>query len=444
MATDPRRLAADVLVAVDGGQWSDEALARAYDTLRMNEADRALATILVYGTIARQRTLDHTIQAWADRPIEKIDQVVLIALRLGLFQMAFLDRIPDHAAVMTSVDLVVRRAASAHGFVNALLRRAQREGLAPAPDAPEETRLGVMHSHPDWLVRMWLDELGETDAEALMEANNDAAPTCYRALGNRDAAVQAIRSAGFSVRAGTHASTSIVVGGAVRQFEGLTVVQGEASQLVVELLDPRPGEKILDACAAPGGKTAAIAAKVGLRGSVVACDPAPRADERVRISLENAGIQQKVRFLDCGIEELGAIAGTFDAVLADAPCSGLGTLRQHPEIRWRRSPADLRDLAGRQRSILEAASQRVRQGGRLVYSTCTIARTENEDVVRDFLEAHPEFEQEGAATLPPVVAALADAGGTMRTFPHRHGIDGFFAVRLKRHDRPRPAAPQPT
>src|SRR5207253_1125175 len=170
--------------------------------------------------------------------------------------------------------------------------RAQCEGLAPLPASPESRRHGVAHSHPDWLVRMWLDELGEQEAEALMAANNQAAPTCYRALGNRDAAVQAIRSAGFSVHAGTHATTSIVVGGAVRQFDGLTVVQGEASQLVVEMLDPRPGERVLDACASPGGKTAAIAGKVGLRGSVVACDPAPRADERIRLSLENAGIQQ--------------------------------------------------------------------------------------------------------------------------------------------------------
>ena len=440
MASDPRRLAADVLLAVEGGQWSDEALARAYDTLRLSEPDRALATILVYGTIARQRSLDHTIQALAGRPFDKIDAIVLIALRLGLFQMAFLDRIPDHAAVMTSVDLVARRVASARGFVNAVLRRAQREGLAPPPDAPEETRLGVLHSHPDWLVRMWLDELGDAEAEALLAANNEAAPTCYRVLGNRDAALQAMRAGGFPVQVGPHATSSIIVAGPVRQFDGLAVVQGEASQLVVEMLDPKPGERVLDACAAPGGKTAAIAGKVGMRGNVIACDPAPRAEERVRISLENAGIsQQKVRFLATEVEAVGAIAGTFDAVLADAPCSGLGTLRQHPEIRWRRTRADLDDLAMRQRSILEAAALRVRQGGRLVYSTCTISRTENENVVAAFLGTHPEFEQEPASALPASIAALADPDGTMRTFPHRHGIDGFFAVRLRRHEAPRPA-----
>jgi 16S rRNA (cytosine967-C5)-methyltransferase len=373
--------------------------------------------------------------------VVRLDAEVRIALRLGLFQMSYLDRVPDHAAVATSVNLVARRAVSAKGFVNAVLRRVQRDGMAPPPDAPEHTRLGVIHSHPDWLVRMWIDELGRDEAIKLMSADNEAAPTCYRALGNRDAAVQAIRKAGITVQPGAHCSTSFVVGGPVRHFDGLAVVQGEASQLVVEMLDPRPGERVLDACAAPGGKTAAIAGRIGVRGSVVACDPSPLAEERVRTSLENAEVTQRVKFFECPIESVTAAAGTFDAVLADAPCSGLGTLRQHPEIRWRRWSDDLVELAARQMSILEAASQRVRQGGRLVYSTCTIARTENEQVVERFLASHPEFVRENAAALPAGITALCDAEGTLRTYPHRDGIDGFFAVRMRRQSTPNGAAP---
>lgn len=454
--TDPRRLAADVLLAVDDGQWSDEALARALDAARLGDADRALATRLVYGTLARRRSVDYTIEAWAARPLAKIDPVVLTALRLGLFQMEFLDRVPDHAAVMTSVELVARRAASAKGFVNALLRRAQREGLVPPPDSPDITHLGVMNSHPDWLVEMWVDELGRDEAEALMEANNEAAPTCYRALDDRDAALKALAVVGIDAEAGRHAASSIVIAGPVHRLDGLAVVQGEASQLVVEMLDPQPGERVLDACASPGGKTAAIAARV-IRGPlqiseksvpvpdlVVACDPAPRAAERVRASLANAGITEGVTFHECAVENLAAGAGTFDAVLADAPCSGLGTLRQHPEIRWRRTPADLEDLAGRQRAILAAAARLVKPGGRLVYSTCTIARIENDDVVDSFLADHPEFSRTARSRLPAGVAALCDEDGTLRTFPHRDGIDGFFAVRMqRRNDDPLPEKPRP-
>jgi len=433
--TDPRRLAAGVLLAVAGGAWSDEALAAAFDKAKLSDADRALATRLVYGTLARQRTLDHTIEALSARPLDRLDDIVLIALRLGLFQMGFLDRVPDHAAIMTSVDLVARRAGSAKGFVNALLRRAQRQGLVPPPTSPEITRLGVLHSHPDWMVRMWMDELpgdAEGEVERLLEANNDAAPTCYRALGSRENALQAMRERGFDAQAGRYATSSIVIAGPVRRVDGIAVVQGEASQLVVELLDPRPGDRVLDACAAPGGKTAAIAARVGPGGSVVACDPGRNAAERIRASLRNAGIGEGVEIQSCGVEALGAKTVAFDAVLVDAPCSGLGTLRQHPEIRWRRTPRDLDELSERQRAILAAAARFVRPGGRLVYSTCTIARIENDDVVEAFLGSHPEFSRDRIEALPASLAACCGASGTLRTFPHRDGIDGFFAVRMTR------------
>lgn len=428
MASDLRQLAADVLLAVESGQWSDEALARALERCGLEDVDRALATRLVYGTLARRRSLDHTIEAWAAKPISRLDGIVVTALRLGLFQMEFLDRVPDHAAVMTSVDLVARSARSAKGFVNALLRRAQREGLVQPPAWPLVEHLGVLHSHPDWLVQRWLDELGEEEASQLMAANNEAAPTCYRALGDRDEAVAALLALRYDAEAGSHAQTSIIIAGPVLQLEGLAVVQGESSQLVVEMLDPKPGDRVLDACAAPGGKTAAIAALVGAEGRVVACDPAPRAADRIRAALDNAGVRGRVTFHPCVVQDLANDA--FDAVLADAPCSGLGTLRQHPEIRWRRRPDDLEDLARRQASILEKAASMVKPGGRLVYSTCTIVRIENEEVVDAFLAAHPEFSRDTRDALPVSIAARCDEDGTLRTFPHRDGIDGFFAVRM--------------
>ncbi|HEY2776116.1 MAG TPA: 16S rRNA (cytosine(967)-C(5))-methyltransferase RsmB [Candidatus Binatia bacterium] len=425
--SDPRRLAAAVLLAVEDGAWSDEALSLALDGSRLRDVDRPLATRLVYGVLARQRTLDHTILAYAARPVRRIEPVVLVALRLGLFQMAFLDRVPDHAAVATSVDLVTRRAPGARGFVNALLRRVQREGLAPAPRG--NAGIGVSLSHPDWLAAMWRKELGDEPAALLMAADNDAAPTCYRVLGNRDVTVDTLRAAGIDATAGRFASSAMLVAGPVRHFDGVAVPQGEASQLVVQLLEPRPGEAVLDACAAPGGKTAAIAAAVGAGGRVVACDPSPQAGARVRALLDACAAKCRVDFHARAVEQLEAEVGRFDAVLVDAPCSGLGTLRQHPEIRWRRSRDDLDDLARRQGSILNAASRFVKPAGRLVYSTCTIARAENDDVVAAFLESHSEFSRDAADAVP---AALVDDSGALRTFPHRDGLDGFFAVRLVR------------
>jgi 16S rRNA (cytosine967-C5)-methyltransferase len=449
--TDPRRLAARVLAEVETGRWSDEALGEALERSPLATADRALATRLVYGTLAWQRTLDHSIASYSARPIAKLDAEVVVALRLGLFQMGFLDRVPDHAAVATSVDLVAERASSAKGFVNALLRRAQREGLAPPPHSPETSYLGIALSHPDWLVRMWCEELGREETDALLEADNQAAPTCYRALGDRARLVDALREDGFDAVEAEYAKSAFYVAGPVLGIDG-AVVQGEASQLVVEMLDPQPGETVLDACAAPGGKTAAIAGRVvsgellagdvrdlradapvaGARGNVVACDPSPRAAERLRAAISSAGLRDAVTFHGCRAEKLPPDADAFDRVLVDAPCSGLGTLRQHPEIRWRRTPDDLEDLAGRQRSILDAVAPRVKPGGTLVYSTCTIARTENDDVVTAFLSAHPGFERVPRDALPASLRPLCDDDGTLRTFPHRHDIDGFFAVRLRR------------
>lgn len=453
--SDPRSLALDVLLDVERGAWGDESLAKALDASALQGADRALATLLVYGTLAWQCTLDHTVETFASRPVERLDPCVRIALRLGLFQLGILDRVPAYAAVSTSVDLVRRRTKSAAGFVNALLRRAQREGLVAPPQAPADTRLAVATSHPDWLVAMWRNELGEAETEALLEADNEAAPTVHRALGcqNVEDVVAALAARGIVAARGRFGARALAVAGAAQAAAGLTTLQGEASQLVVEMLDPQPGWRVLDACAAPGGKTAYIAALVGTAGAVVAIDPAPRARERIEAALGAAGIEISQRTAVIGTPHRTAGTGPrveirnqdvrvfaaeaagqprFDAVLVDAPCSGLGTLRQHPEIRWRRSPADIEQLAERQRSILAGAASLLSPGGRLVYSTCTISQRENEEVVGGFLATHAEFRRDSLAALPPHIAALCDEEGALRTYPHRHGLDGFFAVRLLR------------
>jgi len=433
---DPRELALEVLLDVERGAWSDESLAIALDASSLQGADRGLATLLVYGTLAWQRTLDYTIDAFSSRPQERMHPAVRIATRLGLYQLCVLDRIPAYAALSTSVDLVRARSKGSASFVNALLRRAQRQGLVAPPPSPIQTRLGIETSHPDWLVSMWRSELGDTETEALLDADNCAAPTTYRALGTQpmDAVIAALAARGIDAAKGRFGARALVIGGAAQPASAEMVLQGEASQLVVEMLAPRAGGSVLDACAAPGGKTAYLAALAGAGASVVATDPAPRARERIQASLDAAGIADGVEIRLEDVRNFPAAAGgrQFDAILVDAPCSGLGTLRQHPEIRWRRSPDDIEELAGRQRSILESAASLLGRDGRLVYSTCTISRRENDDVVDGFLAAHPDFRRDPADALPSHVAAVCDAAGNLRTYPHSHGIDGFFAARLRR------------
>ncbi|HYC54319.1 MAG TPA: 16S rRNA (cytosine(967)-C(5))-methyltransferase RsmB [Candidatus Binatia bacterium] len=432
--TDARALALDVTIEVGRGARSDEALARALDASVLEGSDRGLATRLVYGTIARQRTLDHTIAARAGRAVEKIDAPVLAALRLGLFQIAYLDRVPPYAAVSTSVDLVRRHARSATGFVNAVLRSVLREGMAAPPENPPARRLGIECSAPDWLVAMWTQELGAGETEKLLAASLEPAPTAYRALRERGELLALLAESHIAAAPGRYGRRALTVAGEARAVEGMLIPQGEASQLVVEMLDPQPGQRVLDACAAPGGKTAYIASMVGEQGSVTAVDDSPSMRSRIDATLRKSPPVSPVTIHPVSIEEFADSYGgaLFDAVLVDAPCSGLGTLRQHPEIRWRRSASDIRDLANRQQRILQHAANLLRAGGRLLYSTCTISRVENDEVIEEFLRAQPSFERVARHDLPAHLAALCDVHGTLRTSPHRHGIDGFYAVALRK------------
>lgn len=426
---DPRAVALAALVEIETKQaFSDAVLSSHLDASALTGPDRGLATQLVYGSLARRLTLDHTIEAYSERSPKRLDTQVRELLRIGVFQLAFLERVPSHAAVHSTVDLAKSEAPRAAGFINAILRRCSRDGLAQPPTERIE-RLSIEHSHPAWLVRRWIDELGESETVALMAADNDALPTVLRALVDRDKAIDELARLGAGSSPCERAPDGLVAAKPVR-VPGVAIPQSEASQLVVRLLDPQPGETVLDACAAPGGKTAYIAALVGDGGRVEACDSGRNAKRRVTRLLTYCGVESRVRFHPTAIEDLPG-DHEFDAVLVDAPCSGLGTLSEHPEIRWRRAPEDVADLAARQRAILDTAAARVGDGGRLVYSTCTMLREENDDVVDAFLERHPEFRPDDRP-LRPELADLVDDTGRMRTFPHRHGMQGFFAAALRR------------
>lgn len=409
-------------------------LASATEHLRTD--DRALCYELVQGVLRWQLWLDALIENFSGRSAEKLDVPVRLALRLGLYQLRKLSRVPARAAVNEAVNLVrLSRMRSAEGFVNAVLRRAAREReFDPAARIKDDVeRLSVETSHPRWLVERWVRALGEEEARAFCEANNTAAPVSFRINANSSEVFGELERAGARLTASTIAPDAWRVEGAsaiVRSFaqEGRIYLQDEASQLVAHALGARACERVLDLCAAPGSKTTHIAQLSGREAFIVACD---LHEHRLRTVLESAE-RQKVKLAGAVVldatDSIPFMEKSFDRVLVDAPCTGTGTLRRNPEIRWRIRPSDLQDLSERQRRILSNGARIVRSGGRLVYSTCSVEAEEDEAVVSAFLNEHSDFEQ--VAVEAPEKLLLPS--GAARTWPHRDGSDGFFLAAFQR------------
>jgi len=423
----------------------------------MASADRRLATELVYGTLRWRGRLDFVLASALDRELESIEPLVLTALRMGAYQILFSDRIPDTAAVDEAVRctraLGVERAT---GLVNATLRRVARENGETAFPSWQEDSLGHLEhalSVPNWIAQRWLADYG-ADAMLLAEACNQPPPHTIRVNpreGSRDELIEALREEFPEARACALASRGIVLGrsgdaGRDPLFrEGRYTVQDEASQAVVDLLALEPHHRVLDVCAAPGTKTTAIAEELSGSGSVLALD---RHAGRLRLVAQGArrlglpGISTLVRDATLPLADLPLAADqpsapegpAFDRVLVDAPCSGLGALRRNPDARWRVRESDPGRLAAIQSNLIEEAARVVSPGGSLVYSTCTVLREENEEVVEGFLAGHPDFQAAAPASLPPALAAVADAKGFIRCQPHINDTDGFFAARLERKD----------
>ena len=413
-----------------------------------DERDKALAAEIVAGTLRWQRALDHVIEHFARRALSTIDPEVVFILRLSLYQVLHLDRVPASAVVDDAVDLTRgARKRSATGFVNAVLRNTVRQRnrlpLPARPDSPADrdaalAYLGITHSHPDWLVARWLDRSGYEATERWVQFNNDTPRLTLRAnrlRATRDAVAAALTEDEIETEPTRHAPDGLIVtaGNPLRRpHDGSFFVQDEASQLVSLVVDAQPGERILDLCASPGGKTTAMAADMHDTGLIVACDVRPRRmlllQETVRLS--GTAHIHLVRVAPEGALPFRAV---FDRVLVDAPCSGLGTIRRDPDIRWRRSEADLPGLARAQVSLLSRAAEAVRAGGRLVYATCSSEPEENEEVIAAFLAVHPEFaliDLRTAGTALP--ESLIDARGMMRTVPFEHALEAFFAAALRR------------
>ncbi|HEX8180164.1 MAG TPA: 16S rRNA (cytosine(967)-C(5))-methyltransferase RsmB [Pyrinomonadaceae bacterium] len=432
--TPARWLAYNVLGRVETeGAFASVLLASATEALRVE--DRALCYELVLGVLRWQLWLDTLMAHYAGRAVAEIDAPVRRALRLGLYQLRFLSRVPASAAVNESVNLAhAARLGGAAGFINAVLRRATREPERdPATGVREELeRLAISTSHPAWLLARWIETFGVAEATALARANNQAPPVAFRINEWRAerADVQArLAAAGVEMQPSEIAPGAWRVaagtgGAALRALAraGLIYTQDEASQLVAHVLGAEGGERVLDVCAAPGSKATHVAGLAEDRALVVAGDI---YEHRLRVVVEAAGRQQltSIHAVAFDAEQTLPFADrSFARVLVDAPCTGTGTLRHNPEIRWRLTPADIVDLAARQRRILTNAARVVRPGGRLVYSTCSVEPAENEAVFNDFLAAQPDF----VAAQLTAPAHLLTTDGAVRTWPHRGGADGFF------------------
>ncbi|HEX8891659.1 MAG TPA: 16S rRNA (cytosine(967)-C(5))-methyltransferase RsmB [Pyrinomonadaceae bacterium] len=436
----PARLAAFNILRRVEEEGAYAATLLAASDAEMRADDRALAYELVLGVLRWQRWLDALIEHYAGRSSASLDAPVRRALRLGLYQLRFLSRIPASAVVNESVNLAyTARLRSAASFINAVLRRAVREPqFDPASKVSDELeRLAIETSHPAWLIERWVKAFGREETEKFARANNEAPPVTFRftAQGeNADELLNELRDAGAIVEPSkiTPGAWRIKSASASLQRqarEGKIYLQDEASQLVAHVLDAQAGERVLDVCAAPGSKATHIATFGPSLSLIVAGD---LHLHRARTIVKTAARQ--------GIENLGVIVHdaekalpfaeqSFDKVLVDAPCTGTGTLRRNPEIRWRISAPDIFDLAGRQARILRNAARMVGRGGSLVYSTCSVEPEENEEVVACFLKENAAF------SLAPVNVspAIRNANGTARTWPHREGSDGFFIARFERH-----------
>ncbi|MBP1751947.1 MAG: sun protein [Geobacteraceae bacterium] len=444
--TNPRQAAFEILLHLEMDRChADSLIDSELSKGSLQGPDRGLLTELVLGVLRRRETLDHIINQFSKQKTGKLERAVLVLLRLGLYQSFFLDRIPVSAAVNETVNLAKVFAPRASGFINAVLRSADRD--RDAITWPDRTKgnadfLSVYYSHPRWLVEDWIRQLGPDEAELLAKSMAELPPLTFRANTLRTSREELlVRLAEENIQAEVSRYSpdgirvlSPVNPAVLKSFaEGLFTVQDESSQLASIFLAPHSGETVLDACAAPGGKSTHIAQLMGNCGSVVACDLHHSKLGLIEETAARLGISiVRTKILDA--TRSGDVEGerVFDRILIDAPCTGLGVLRRNPEGKWLKTRPDVLRLAGLQKTILNNIADRLAGDGVLLYSTCSTSLEENEAVVDDFLTGRDDFMIEDLRELFPGFAGLFTERGFFRSWPHRHGMDGFFAARLRK------------
>jgi 16S rRNA (cytosine967-C5)-methyltransferase len=447
----PARVAAyDILLAVSRGRADlPTAIAAARGRLE-DDRDRALAAEIAAGVQRWRALLDQVIVSFARRDLDRLDPEVVEILRLSAYQLLYLTRVPASAVVDEAVNLTKRAGKkSAAGFVNAVLRTISRKrGALPLPARPAASAshesvldyLTVTMSHPRWLAERWLGRYGFEATEQWMQFDNTTAPLTLRVntiKADTAALIEQLDDVDVRVHRGRYARDALIVdaGHPLRTAgvqAGRFLVQDEASQLVPLLTGAMPGMRVLDTCASPGGKTTAMAAMMNCRGLLVASDLRQRRVELLQNTVAVTGASN-VRIVQTNLLKPLPFREPFDVVIVDAPCSGLGTLRRDPDIRWRRHEDELTSLAAAELTMLQHAAQVVSPGGRLVYATCSSEPDENDGVVSAFLATTPGFRIVDARTAAPALAAeVVDASGFLRTEPHRHGLEAFFGAVLER------------
>jgi 16S rRNA (cytosine967-C5)-methyltransferase len=414
------------------GAYSNLALARTLGRAALAERDAAFATELAYGTLRRLLRLDHALAPLLDRPLETAPKAARALLRLGAYQVLE-TRVPPHAAVAETVALAEDRH---RGFVNAVLRRLATDG-AVLPEGRDDEAVAVRTGLATWSVRELRRALGEDggDVEAAAAALAEPAQLTLRANScaiGVEALERELERTGVTVRRGVLAEESLTVSGgspaSLPGFEsGWFTVQDEASTFVVRALDPRPGDRVLDACAAPGGKAGHIACLVGPEGVLVAADARPSRANLVAATLRRLGLRGAVIAQDA---RRPAVRGPFDAILVDAPCTGIGSARRRPELLWRPTRSELSALARTQVGIVTALADLLRPGGRLVYSVCTFPRAETDAACDAILRRRPDLE-------PAELVGPDGPAARIRLWPHRHGCDAMFLAGFRRHETPR-------
>ncbi|MBW4611769.1 MAG: 16S rRNA (cytosine(967)-C(5))-methyltransferase [Desmonostoc vinosum HA7617-LM4] len=441
-----RQLAFIVLRDVHKGAYADVALDRVLQKVNLPDRDRRLVTELVYGSVRRQRTLDAIIDQLAKKKSHQQPKDLRTILHLGFYQLRYQERIPSSAAVNTTVQLAKENGFSGlTGFVNGLLRqyiRLAEEKQADPLQLPENpvTRLGILHSFPDWIIQIWWEQIGSTQTEQLSEWMNQSPTIDLRVNPLRtsiETAEAALQAAGVLVRRVPHLPQALrLIGstGSIQNLpgfsEGWWTVQDSSAQLVGHLLDPQPGEVIIDACAAPGGKTTHIAELMQDQGKIWACDRTPSRLRKLQENVQRLNLQS-VQICTGDSRHFTQFQNIADRVLLDAPCSGLGTLHRHADARWRQTPESIQELSILQKQLISHTSTFVKAGGILVYATCTLHPAENAEVISAFLAEYPNWQIE-----PPKADSTTYSyfqfPGWLQVWPHQQDMDGFFMVRLRK------------
>lgn len=430
------------------GAYSNIALNKYFSTDELRDIDRAFAAELVYGTVKWKLTLDRVISACSNIKMQKLSPWILNILRLGAYQLLYMNKVPPSAACNESVRLAGRYGHKASaGYVNAVLRNIARNGpgtVVPQKDADIIGYLSVKYSYPKWLVEKYAGLFGNEFTEALLDAGNGVPELTVRANTLKVSAaelLEKLKHEGIEAETGKYADEAVAIRSTVSLAKletfrsGLFQVQDESSMLPARVLAPEPGQKVLDACSAPGGKTTHIAQLMRNNGTILARDIFEHKLKLVEDSAARLGISIiQTELHDAALPD-DKNAEAFDRVLLDAPCTGLGIVRRKPDIKWARQTKDIAAITELQKKLLHNVSMLVKPGGVLVYSTCTVLPEENEYMVKEFLDCHSEFAEDDIAPFLPEGLKNYAKGCMVQLFPNRDGIDGFFVARLMKKAR---------